>query len=130
MSTSDKIKTMEPRASIKLGRSATMKLDKPKRVLRAARKKAVEIFYSVKERLLPEPSLWLPNDLQAQYNEEWYGSRRAHPRNVHFGRHRDSLEVSRPEAVNKALRERFERECRNTLLLEMEGTRAGMFALY
>lgn len=68
--------------------------------------------------------------VQAQYNEEWYGSRRAHPRNVHFGRHRDSLEVSRPEAVNKALRERFERECRNTLLLEMEGTRAGMFALY
>lgn len=68
--------------------------------------------------------------VQAQYNEEWYGSRRARPRDVHFGRHRDSLEISKPEAVNKALRERFEAECRNTLFLEMEGTRGGMFALY
>lgn len=62
MSTSDKIKTMEPRTSFKLGRSATIKLDKPKRALRAARKKAVELFYNVKERLQPEQSLWLPND--------------------------------------------------------------------
>jgi hypothetical protein len=61
-------------------------------------------------------STWLPLDLQARYNEQVYGTRSYASDQVHFGLHRDSLEVACPDIVRAAIIERYYQEDRQAII--------------
>lgn len=71
-------------------------------------------------------STWLPNDLQARFNEEVYGSREVTDPAVHFGTHRDSLELSSPYAVRDAILDRYHKEERKRTWSESDSLLVGL----